>query len=319
MTQIKGFVPAENTKDGLGVHSLDRFVLAVPDLQEAHRFHTAFGLEVREEHGNLSLFTFGHKHRWGSVVEGSAKKIQHLSFGTYEEDLPRFAQRLQETGIQRLEAPAGFESNGIWFRDHDNRLIEIRVAEKSSPNEKTPPVFSSAVAGVRGAPFRNQAKRTTPSRLAHMLLFTRDVDQAVNFYNRVLGLKLSDRSGNDIAFMHGIHGSDHHMIAFAKSDRPGLHHTSWDVSSMQEIGLGAIQMADKGYSDGWGLGRHVLGSNYFHYVKDPWGSYCEYSCDMDYIPAGLEWDVGDHGGEDAFYVWGPTPPADFTINKEFKN
>ena len=75
-------------------------------------------------------------------------------------------------------------------------------------------------------------------------------------------------------------------------------------------------MADKGYSKGWGLGRHVLGSNYFHYVQDPWGSYAEYSCDMDYIPPGSDWEAGDFGAEDAFYVWGPTPPEDFTKNKE---
>ena len=30
-----------------------------------------------------------------------------------------------------------------------------------------------------------------------------------------LGLRLSDRSGNIVAFMHGIHGSDHHMITRA--------------------------------------------------------------------------------------------------------
>ena len=84
--------------------------------------------------------------------------------------------------------------------------------------------------------------------------------------------------------MHGIHGSDHHMIAFVKSDGPGLHHLSWDVGSINDIGVGASHMAEKGFAYGWGLGRHVLGSNYFHYVRDPWGSYAEYSCDIDYIP-----------------------------------
>ena len=77
--------------------------------------------------------------------------------------------------------------------------------------------------------------------------------------------------------MHGIHGSDHHLIAFAKSDAPGLHHCSWDVGGVNEIGVGAMQMAEKGLPEGLGHGRHVLGSNYFHYVRDPWGSYSEYS------------------------------------------
>jgi catechol 2,3-dioxygenase len=136
------------------------------------------------------------------------------------------------------------------------------------------------------------------------------------FYSRVIGLRLSDHSGDGIAFMHGIHGSDHHMMAFAKSSGPGLHHLSWDVGSVNDVGLGASQMADKGFTAGWGLGRHVLGSNYFHYVRDPWGSYCEYSADIDYIPADHDWASGDRPGEDAFYLWGPTPPADFVTNYE---
>lgn len=116
--------------------------------------------------------------------------------------------------------------------------------------------------------------------------------------------------------MHGIHGSDHHLIALAKSNGPGLHHLSWDVESIHQIGLGAMQMADKGFSGGWGLGRHVLGSNYFHYVRDPWGSYSEYSSDIDYIPVNYDWMAGDHSADDAFYVWGPVPPADFAFNYE---
>jgi catechol 2,3-dioxygenase len=77
-----------------------------------------------------------------------------------------------------------------------------------------------------------------------------------------------------------------------------------------------MQMADKGFAGGWGLGRHVLGSNYFHYVRDPWGSYSEYSSDIDYIPVNHDWQAGDHAADDAFYVWGPVPPADFAFNYE---
>ena len=144
--------------------------------------------------------------------------------------------------------------------------------------------------GRQNAPNRSKAHTVQPRRLAHVLIFVTDISRAINFYRDVLGLRLSDRSGDLVAFMHGIHGSDHHMIAFVKSDGPGLHHLSWDVGSINDIGVGASHMAEKGFAYGWGLGRHVLGSNYFHYVRDPWGSYAEYSCDIDYIPvdAGLE-------------------------------
>jgi catechol 2,3-dioxygenase len=148
------------------------------------------------------------------------------------------------------------------------------------------------------------------------LVFTTDIPKAIAFYRDVMGLRLSDRSGDMIAFMHGIHGSDHHVLAFVKSDTPGLHHFSWDVSSLDEIGLGAMHMADSGFTAGWGLGRHVLGSNYFHYVRDPWGSYSEYSADIDFIPVDKDWETGDHPPEDSFYVWGPVPPSDFAHNYE---
>lgn len=116
--------------------------------------------------------------------------------------------------------------------------------------------------------------------------------------------------------MHGIHGSDHHMFAFANSGgrRPGLHHISWDVGSINAIGLGAMQMADKGYTKGCGLGRHVLGSNYFHYMQDPWGSWCEFSADIDYIGVDHDWNAKDHPEEDGIYVWGPDLPEDFLHN-----
>ena len=119
-----------------------------------------------------------------------------------------------------------------------------------------------------------------------------------------------------IAFMHGAHASDHHLLAFAKSHAPGLHHSSWDVGSLDDVGLGAELMREHGYTKGWGVGRHVLGSNYFHYVRDPWGSYAEYSCDIDYIPKEERWPSGDHKPEDSFYLWGPDVPREFTINYE---
>lgn len=318
MTQITGFIAPQRRAGELGVHSVDGFNLTVPILTDASTFYAAFGLDVRNEQNGFGLYTDGHAHRWGGVSEGGAKKLSYISFGAFEDDFERLRVRLLGNGVKQLDAPPGSESNGIWFRDPDGTLLEIRVAAKSSPSEKSSFSAISAPAGVQGAPFRSKAPAVRPRRLAHVLVFSTDVPRSIEFYQHVLGLRLSDRSGDGIAFMHGIHGSDHHMIAFAKSNGPGLHHLSWDVGSVNDVGLGALQMADKGFTAGWGLGRHVLGSNYFHYVRDPWGSYCEYSADIDYIPADHNWQGGDRPGEDAFYLWGPTPPADFVVNYEAK-
>jgi len=147
-------------------------------------------------------------------------------------------------------------------------------------------------------------------------MFTSDVARSLRFYTDVLGLRLSDYSGEFIAFTHGAHSSDHHLLAFAKSDGPGLHHSSWDVSTFDEVGLGMQQMIDRGYPDGWGVGRHVIGSNYFRYVMDPWGSFAEYSYDIDFIPADVDWQAADHPPDDLIYVWGPPMPDYFIVNHE---
>jgi catechol-2,3-dioxygenase len=302
----------------LGAHSLDSFGFAVPDLARAVEFHRAFGLDVTEREGAAEIRTAMGGHLWARIVEGPRKALGYLSFGAYEEDLPRFRSRLRELGVAEEGPPPGLASNGIWFRDFEGTLVEVKVAPKTSPDAKSHGRLDSSPPGVAGAPKRSGAGLVRPTRMSHILVFTSNVDRAIAFYSAALGLGLSDRAGSNIAFMHGRHGSDHHMVAFVRSNGPGIHHTSWDVPTIHEVGLGAMAMADRGFDQGWGLGRHVLGSNYFHYVRDPWGSYAEYSCDMDYIPRDAGWEAGEHRDEDAFYVWGPRPPDDFGVNHELE-
>ena len=315
MTAIRSFIPPVRQSSRPGIHSLDHFCITAPDLNAAKSFYGAFGLDVRERGDAMHLHTDGSDHCWGVVREGAAKRLQYVSYGAYADDIAHFAERLQGMGVVRLDPPRGIDSNGLWFRDNDGNLVEIKAADKSSPTEKSTVHNPSVPAGVRGAPIRGTTAQVRPRRLAHVLLFARDIPGSIAFYREALGLRLSDEAGV-VAFLHGIHGSDHHLIAFAKSNAPGFHHASWDTASIHEVGLGAQQMANEGYRAGWGLGRHVLGSNYFHYVRDPWGSYSEYSSDIDYIPADADWEGGHYTPENGFYLWGPEPPPDFATNFE---
>src|SRR5262249_58883877 len=101
MTAIRGYVPTSD-RDAVGVHSLDRFVLAVPDLKPAQNFYANFGLDVREDGNTLGIHTFGHDHRWGLVVEGERKKLHHLSFGCYPDDFARLKTRIEANGVKLL-------------------------------------------------------------------------------------------------------------------------------------------------------------------------------------------------------------------------
>ena len=76
------------------------------------------------------------------------------------------------------------------------------------------------------------------------------------------------------------------------------------------------QMRAAGYELGWGVGRHVIGSNYFYYARDPWGSYAEFSYDIDFIDAATDWPAADYPPEDSLNLWGPALPDSFITNHE---
>jgi catechol 2,3-dioxygenase-like lactoylglutathione lyase family enzyme len=305
------------TSFAAAVHSVHRFTFTVPDLAEAERFYTCFGLDVRREGERLHLRTFGHPHVWAHVLEGGERKrLQCVAYGIHADDVSTFAERIAAQGCQAEPHPLAQEP-GLWLRDPDGLALQLVVAPKVSPSAPTasrqvvrvPPGQGQAAPRSRLGPVR-------PRYLSHILQFTPDVLGMLAFCSSMLGLRLSDRSGDVIAFLHTPHGSDHHLVAFAKSDGPGLHHSSWDVPGLDEVGQGMDQMRSAGYGEGWGVGRHVLGSNYFNYVQDPWGSFCEYSAGIDHVPAGLDWPAADHPAEDALFVWGPPVPTHFITNQE---
>jgi catechol 2,3-dioxygenase-like lactoylglutathione lyase family enzyme len=297
--------------DVLGVHSLDHFVMDVPDLAEAKSYFELFGLDVKEESGSLGLYCHGDSHRWAIINKADKKKMAGYCFGCFDDDLPKFKAQLDSLGVSYTA-----DQQSISFADPFGFALEIRIADRCNSDGLAPILADGGSDQKRAAALRSECARTQPSRLSHMAMFTGNLDEAIDFYQKALGLRLSDRSLDIVAFLHAPHGSDHHTIALLGEAGPGLHHSSWEVRSINEVGVGATHMAVNGFDYGWGLGRHVLGSNYFHYVRDPWGSWTEYSCGMDYIPADRAWQASDIGPEDSFYLWGPDVPAGFTDNTE---
>ena len=304
---------------GPAVHSLDHFAITVPDIEQARHFFVHFGLDVRDADDGIDLYTFGNEHRWGVIRPGVKKRLQYVSLLAFPSDMERFRAHLDRLEVRRIEPPAGANpgSNGLWIAAPDGLPLHIGPGPKNSPAVRDPLPAASRHSVTRGAPIRGTTAPTRPRRLSHILLFTASLDRSLEFAANVLGLRLSDRSGG-VAFVHGPHGSDHHLLAFAQSNGFGLHHSAWTVGSIDEIGLGSEHMSDSGYRRGWGLGRHVLGSNYFRYIRDPWNSYAEYSFDIDFVPADTAWEAWTPLPENSLYLWGPEVPDDFVRNYEIQ-
>jgi catechol-2,3-dioxygenase len=291
----------------MSVQSLLSYALTVPDLKAGHKFYSTFGLLPAERDGALVFRCEGRDQDQVFLVEGKKKRLNHIRFGSDEQGLAAIRARMKERGVAEIDAPHNAFGGGLWVQDPDGHPINVRAESAkpwricaefviNNPGHYTRP--------GRGAPKRHAVR---PHRLGHVLLHTADLEKMTDFYIKVLGMKLTDRVPGIIAFLHLPGGGDHHVVALLADNRPGFHHASFEVSSPDEIGIGAKAVMEAGYQNGWGFGRHVLGSNFFHYLRDPWMSMAEYFCDIDQIPADGSWRAEDHPAEDSLYLWGPEP------------
>jgi len=301
------------------LRTLQHVALTVPNLEVARAFYTAMGLEANASEGGLAFRCAGRAQDQVRLLQGPRKSLAYVSFGTTARELPAVANRLEQARVTLCEAPFGLQPEGIWFRDPDGDFINVRAAE-DSPQSRPPVAINNPGEfrrlGRRGAPDRNIEAR--PRRLGHILKFSLDLQRTIDFYTQVLGMKLSDRIGGMAAFLRFAGDSDHHTMAIAQSESRGLHHMSFEMGNLDQIQLCAERMIQAGYKDAWGVGRHIYGSNYFHYIRDPWNGLVEFFWDIDFIPAGANWEAEDcPPGPDSLFQWATIePPADFLLNYE---
>ena len=292
------------------VKGLIQYGLEVPSLDVGHGFYQTFGLQVEERGSSLAVRCAGRDQDQVLLTEGPTKRLHHVAFAVEDGSLPQWQRHLESHGVPITDPLA----DGLWFRDPDGNRVTLRegLAPWRSFGDY-PMNIGDEVRRVDQARWLTADEKPAPRRLGHIIIFTTGIKRAEEFYGGVLGLRLSDRITDRVTFMNTGPG-DHHVFGFVASTHPGLHHSSWEVANLDQIAMGAQSMADSGYRTGWGLGRHTLGSNLFHYIRDPWGSWVEYFSDMDRITE--DWEPRDWDIPPA--VWCPIMPDEFMQNHEDK-
>ncbi len=294
-----------------GIRTLRHLAIETPDVDAVRAFTTSFGLEASERGDEVVLRCTGRDQDQIMVREGRHRQVHHAQFGVLPGQLGALQQQIEAAGVALVDAPAGSSEEGLWVRDPDGYLLHI-VDEQPAPTRPYPdwPLNQGGrMERFDVAMWEHLPTAAMPRRLMHCLLFVSDQTASERFYLDALGLRLSDRVPGKATFLNGTEG-DHHIFGLVQSNGPGLHHAAWEVDNLDSIVVGAEHMARDGYRDGWGLGRHNLGSNYFHYVRGPRNLWFEYSCDIDQVTEA--WVGKDQGGKP--WAWGPPAPADFTDN-----
>jgi catechol 2,3-dioxygenase len=301
----------------LGVLSL---ALEIPDITRGVKFYTDAGLEA-EVDGHRARFHCRGQARTCLELWGGAPGKRLLHVRLRAEGLPALRAAAIAGGGTEIPPPEGFDSDGLWLRDPHGMSLHLVEAEPDPPLPRESVfVINSPGHIVRTRRAAILPKKTydpvRPRRLGHVLVFTPDVDASIAFYTRCLGMGLADRAQDVIAFLCCRRDSDHHVVAFAKSPGVGFHHASFQVGDPDEVGRGGRRLQELTGKGDWGVGRHTIGSNFFHYIQDPWGSWFEYYSDMDFIDDHALWSPTNYDLEDSLASWGPAVPHDFVHNYE---
>jgi catechol-2,3-dioxygenase len=289
--------------------------LQVPSMEIADTFYSDFGLERVGGDHTTAFRCLGRDQDQVVLSEGPDKRLRYIAFSVVAGTLAEAALELQSRGIILGDGPPEARPGGIWFQDPELTWVNLREEEPAQYRK-----FEDEAEYNIGNDYRRidkarwsqvQQIEAQPRRLGHTLFFSSDVFGMERFYVDNLGLRVSDRIAGRASFLNCGPG-DHHVFGFLPSTHRGLHHLSFEVSGIDEMSMGAQRMADRGHEMAWGLGRHTVGSNLFHYVRDPWGSWSEYFTDMDQISE--SWQPGEFAVPSA--VWCPLLPPEFRQNPE---
>ena len=149
-------------------------------------------------------------------------------------------------------------------------------------------------------------------RLNHAVLYVRDVDRSVAFYEQAFGFEVVDRMAGRAAFLRAAGSANHHDLglfavgAGAPSPSPGtvgLYHLAWEVASIHDLAAARRTLeslsALVGQSD-HGATKSLYGSdpdgNEFEVMwmvpRAQWGEF-EHSAPV--APLDIEAEVARHG------------------------
>jgi catechol 2,3-dioxygenase-like lactoylglutathione lyase family enzyme len=291
----------------MSLHRLTEITLGVPNLKETVEYYTDFGLTPLAS-------SPGQDEHWFSTVDGGRqmrivktpiRKLLSVGVGVDDrDDLQRIASSLRRLNVashvegDQLETHEPVTGLNVIVTATPRLKQQTRPLSYNSPgNILRPNVRAMPMPGRRPEPVR-------PRKLGHISIGSTNKQATQRFFGEGIGFKVSDEVGDLATFMRC--SSDHHNLVVNAAPVYFLHHTSWEVDDIDEIGRGARSFLE-GHPERhlWGVGRHFIGSNFFYYFRDPAGNFSEYYSDMDEIIDDQLWKPGVFDMADALGVWGP--------------
>jgi catechol 2,3-dioxygenase-like lactoylglutathione lyase family enzyme len=301
------------------VHDVAYVTYRAPDLDTMERFLADFGM-VRSVRTESALYMRGTGRAHHIHVTRLAETAGFDSVAFLAKSAADLRSLSEATGapVQPLAAPGG--GDGLTLADPDGNAVQVvHGIATLDPLPIREPVRQNHIEQKSrlGETVRPPPGPAQIARLGHVLFKVRSYEATRDWYQRHLGLLLSDVLHDGpkdlVGFMRCDRGSeftDHHTFGFAEGPVAHLHHSSFEVQDIDSQALGSEWLQKQGWRQFWGIGRHVLGSQIFDYWKDPFGQTLEHFTDGDLFDASKPAERLQIG-PGTLHIWGPEPPPEF--------
>ncbi|HEU0074277.1 MAG TPA: VOC family protein [Dehalococcoidia bacterium] len=276
--------------------------VAAPNFDETVAFYSdAWGLKKVDGEDGIAFFAAeGSPENYIlRVRKADEKRVDLLAFGAEDAaHVDEIANNLAANGVGFISEPGELKTPGggygFRFFDTDGRTCEVSSGVAQRESRELEPGES------------------IPVGLSHAVLGSANQLEAIEFYRRNLGFKMSDWIGNQMCFMRCT--TNEHDLAIFRGESK-LNHVAFLFRGIDEFMRATGRVMKTGAVMQWGSGRHVVGDNTFSYFYDPNGNVSEITTDMeqcsdDWQPRQMvESEAGDQWGTAKFAQPDMVPPA----------
>lgn len=263
--------------------------------EAASRWSVEFGLAERERSADRVRLACDDEPFSVELVSSEKGGLGHVAYELSRSCTLDDARRhLEECGVGWEEKEGALE-----VEDAEGNRVRLLGYRREDERMRFTP---------QARPLANPAPGH-PRRLGHVNFLTANIREQLEFYTRVLGMKVTDWLGDGGVWLHI--GRDHHVMALVDKGYSHFHHLAFDVVDIGQMRAALDHLGRRGRWVAWGPVRHGIGGNIASYVRIVEEEcFVELYCDMEQLEDDHEvrrWP------DDRFSsnTWGQLPPRSY--------
>lgn len=200
----------------------------------------------RAGHGRCLAAGTGEHHHALQLTQAERNGLGRITFAVATPaEVDVAARRLESWGVPIVSGPGPVDDlgggYGVSLVDPEGRVVELLADALAVP--------------------KLGREDAVPVGVTHVVLNTVDIDAAVKFYCDVLGMRVSDWSEHQMAFLRC--NTDHHSIAFNQAEWTSVNHVAYEMPTVDHFMRGIGRLRHHGTVPLWGPGKHGPGDNTF--------------------------------------------------------